>query len=78
MGQTAEVNAIEVVGSAHFTGGVLLVKSHFCLHSLNWIQQTPTATAELGAQYMDTPAPIIEQSLQINLFEYVTAAAAQP
>ncbi|MEO0541587.1 MAG: hypothetical protein AAFZ80_12085 [Cyanobacteria bacterium P01_A01_bin.105] len=27
---------------------------------------------------MDTPAPIIEQSLQINLFEYVTAAAAQP
>ncbi|MGD1931749.1 MAG: hypothetical protein ACFB12_22855 [Leptolyngbyaceae cyanobacterium] len=41
------------------------------------MQQNPTA-AELGVQYMDTPAPIIEQSLQTNLFEHVTAAAAQP
>ena len=47
-------------------------------NSLDWIQQNPTAAAELGAQYMDTPAPIIEQSLQTNLFEHVTAAAAQP
>lgn len=47
-------------------------------NSLDWVQQNPTAAAELGAQYMDTPAPIIEQSLQTNLFEHVTAADAQP
>ena len=47
-------------------------------NSLDWIQQNPTAAAELGAKYMDTPAPIIEQSLNTNLFEYVVAAEAQP
>ena len=47
-------------------------------NSLDWIQQNPPAAAELGAKYMDTPAPILEQSLQTNLFEHVTAAAAQP
>ncbi|MGK7907683.1 MAG: ABC transporter substrate-binding protein [Synechococcus sp.] len=47
-------------------------------NSLGWIQQNPTVAAELGAKYMDTPALIIEQSLKTNLFEHLTAAAAQP
>ncbi|MEM9977404.1 MAG: ABC transporter substrate-binding protein [Cyanobacteria bacterium P01_D01_bin.2] len=47
-------------------------------NSLNWIQQNPTDAAELGAQYMDTPAPVIEQSLRTNLFDYVPAMEARP
>lgn len=47
-------------------------------NSLDWIQQNPTDAAELGAKYMDVPAPILEQSLKNNLFEHVTAAEAQP
>ncbi|NEQ95539.1 MAG: ABC transporter substrate-binding protein [Cyanothece sp. SIO2G6] len=47
-------------------------------NSLTWIQENPTAAAELGAKYMDTPAAIIEQSFQANLFEYVAAAEAKP
>lgn len=47
-------------------------------NSLDWIEQNPTAAAELGAKYMDTPAPVIEQSLKTNLFEYVPAIEARP
>ena len=47
-------------------------------NSLDWIQQNPTDAAELGAKYMDTPAPIIEKSLKTNLFEHLTAAEARP
>ena len=47
-------------------------------NSLDWIQQNPTDAAELGARYMDTPAPIIEKSLKTNLFEFVPAAEARP
>ena len=47
-------------------------------NSLDWIQQNPTAAAELGSKYMDIPPPVIERSLQNNLFEYVSAAQAKP
>ncbi|ESA34038.1 abc transporter substrate-binding protein [Leptolyngbya sp. Heron Island J] len=47
-------------------------------NSLDWIQQNPTDAAELGAKYMDTPAPILEQSLKTNLFEFVPAVEARP
>ncbi|MBE7382389.1 MAG: ABC transporter substrate-binding protein [Leptolyngbya sp. SIO1E4] len=47
-------------------------------NSLDWIQQNPTAAAELGSKYMDIPPPVIERSLQNNLFEHVPAAEARP
>ena len=47
-------------------------------NSLDWIQQNPTDAAALGANYMDTPASVIEQSLKTNQFEYVPAMAARP
>lgn len=47
-------------------------------NSLDWIDQNPTAAAELGAKYMEIPPAVIEQSLQNNLFEYVPAAEARP
>ncbi len=46
--------------------------------ALDWIAANPQDAAVLGEQYMDIPAPVIEQSLSNNLFEYVSAKAAQP
>ena len=46
--------------------------------ALEWIAANPQDAAALGAKYMDIPAPVIEQSLTRNLFEYVPAKAAQP
>jgi NitT/TauT family transport system substrate-binding protein len=45
--------------------------------ALEWTAANPADAAALGAQYMDMPAPIIEQALTRNLFEYVPAKAAQ-
>ena len=47
-------------------------------NSLDWIDQNPTAAAELGAKYMEIPPAVIEQSLQNNRFEYVPAVEARP
>ncbi|MGK7900481.1 MAG: ABC transporter substrate-binding protein [Hormoscilla sp.] len=47
-------------------------------NSLDWIEQNPTAAAELGSKYLDIPSTVIEQSLKKNLFEYVPAAEARP
>ncbi|PNW44821.1 UNVERIFIED_CONTAM: nitrate ABC transporter substrate-binding protein [Euhalothece sp. KZN 001] len=46
-------------------------------NSLDWIQENPTAAAELGSKYMDLPPSVIEQSLAKNRFEYLSAAEAQ-
>lgn len=45
--------------------------------ALEWTAANPADAAALGAKYMDMPAPIIEQALTRNLFEYVPAKAAQ-
>ena len=45
--------------------------------AIEWTAANPTEAAALGAKYMDMPAPIIEQALTRNLFEYVPAKAAQ-
>lgn len=47
-------------------------------NSLDWIDQNPTAAAELGAKYMEIPPAVIEQSLQNNRFEHVPAVEARP
>ncbi len=45
--------------------------------ALEWTAANPADAAALGTKYMDMPAPIIEQALTHNLFEYVPAKDAQ-